>query len=110
MTVVVAFLLTAGAAVAIGLVVAALAPSGKAANSIGTLLFFPSMFFAGLWTPREAFPEVLRRVGDLTPLGAGERAVHDAMTGSWPGWGSLAVLVAYTVVFGSAAARLFRWE
>ncbi|MFI7599626.1 ABC transporter permease [Actinoplanes sp. NPDC049681] len=107
---VIAVLCTAGAAFAIGLFVAALAPSGKAANTIGTLLFFPSMFFAGLWTPREAFPEVLRRIGDLTPLGAGERAVHDAMTGSWPAWGSLTVLAAYMLVFGLAAARLFRWE
>ncbi|MEV4638912.1 ABC transporter permease [Actinoplanes sp. NPDC049548] len=107
---VLAVLLTAGAAFAIGLFVAALAPSGKAANTIGTLLFFPSMFFAGLWTPREAFPEVLRRLSDLTPLGAGERAVHEAMTGSWPAWGSVTVLVAYALVFGAAAARLFRWE
>jgi ABC-2 type transport system permease protein len=105
-----AFLLTAGAALAIGLLVAALAPSGKAANAIGSVLFFPTMFFAGLWTPREAFPEVLRRISDLTPLGAGERAVAEAMSGSWPSWGSLTVLVAYVVVFGFAAARLFRWE
>ncbi|UQU67103.1 ABC transporter permease [Couchioplanes caeruleus] len=105
-----AFGLTAGAALAIGLLVAAVAPSGKAANAIGSVLFFPTMFFAGLWTPREAFPEVLRRISDLTPLGAGERAVAEAMSGSWPSWGSLTVLVAYVVVFGFAAARLFRWE
>lgn len=107
---VVAFLLTAAAAFAIGMLVAALAPSGKAANAIGTVLFFPAMFFAGLWTPREVFPEVLRRISDITPLGAGERAVAEAMSGSWPSWASLTVLVAYVVVFAIAAARFFRWE
>jgi ABC-2 type transport system permease protein len=107
---VVAFLLSAGTAFAIGLFVAALAPSGKGANTIGTFLFFPLMFFAGLWTPREAFTGVLHTISDYSPLGAAERALHDAMTGSWPAWGSLTVLVAYIVVFGLAAARLFRWE
>jgi ABC-2 type transport system permease protein len=107
---VVAFLGAAGAAFAIGLFVAALAPSGKAASTIGTLLFFPSMFFAGLWTPREVFPDLLQRISDFTPLGAGERALHAAMSGHWPAWGSLAVLAAYMLVFGLAAARLFRWE
>ena len=106
----VAFLATAGATFAIGLFIAAVAPGGKAANTIGTLSFFPLMFFAGLWTPREVFPEVLRRIADLTPLGAGERAVQEAMAGQWPAWGSLTVLVAYMLVFGLAAARLFRWE
>ncbi|GAA2538658.1 ABC transporter permease [Winogradskya consettensis] len=107
---VVAFLLTAGTSFTIGLLVAAIAPSGKTANSIGTFLFFPLMFFAGLWTPREVFPGLLRTISDLSPLGAGERALHAAMTGSWPSWGSLTVLLAYMLVLGIAAARLFRWE
>jgi ABC-2 type transport system permease protein len=107
---VVAVLATAGAAFAIGLFIAAVAPGGKAASTIGTLSFFPLMFFAGLWTPREVFPEVLRRVADFSPLGAGERAVQEAMSGQWPAWGSLTVLVAYMLIFGLAAARLFRWE
>ncbi len=106
----VAFLGCAGAAFAIGLLIAAVASSGKAANGIGTLVFFPAMFFAGLWTPREAFPELLRRISDFTPLGAGEIALADAMGGSWPGLGSLTVLVAYILVFGVAAARSFRWR
>jgi ABC-2 type transport system permease protein len=106
----VAFVLAAGALFAVGLFVAALAPSGKAANAIGTLLFFPVMFFAGLWVPREVLPGVLRRIGDLTPLGAGEHALHDAATGAWPHLPQLAVLAGYVVVFGLAAARLFRWE
>ncbi len=104
------FLLSAGAVFAVGLFVAALAPSGKAANAIGTLLFFPSMFFAGLWVPREVLPGVIQRIADFTPLGAGERALHETATGSLPALVTVAVLTAYLVVFGWAAAKMFRWE
>jgi ABC-2 type transport system permease protein len=107
---VLAFVLTALGIFAIGLFVAAVAPSGKAGNSIGTLLFFPLMFFAGLWTPREVMPSVLQKIGDFTPLGAGERALHETMTGHWPALVSVTVLVGYLAVFGFAAARLFRWS
>lgn len=105
-----AFVLSAGAVFAVGLFVAALAPSGKAANAIGSLLFFPSMFFAGLWVPREVLPGVIQRIADFTPLGAGERALHETATGSLPALVTVAVLTAYLVVFGWAAAKLFRWE
>ncbi|MGX6601096.1 ABC transporter permease [Micromonosporaceae bacterium Da 78-11] len=107
---VLAFLVTVAGVMAIGLLIAALAPTGKTGNAIGTLLFFPSMFFAGLWAPREVMPRTVQRIGDFTPLGAGERALHDAMTGQWPNLLSITVLVAYLVVFGAAAAKLFRWE
>jgi ABC-2 type transport system permease protein len=106
----VAFVLAAAALFAIGLFVAAVAPSGRSGNAIGTIVFFPVMFFAGLWVPREAMPAALRRVADLSPLGAGEHALHDAAVGLWPHAGQLAVLVGYVVVFGVAAARMFRWE
>jgi ABC-2 type transport system permease protein len=106
----VAFALAALALFAMGLFIAAVAPSGKAGNAIGVILFFPVMFFAGLYVPREAMPASLRRIGDFTPLGAGEQALHDAATGLWPHAGQLAMLGAYIVVFGLAAARLFRWE
>jgi ABC-2 type transport system permease protein len=106
----VVFLFTAAAVFAVGLFIAAVVPSGKAANSVGTALFFPSMFFAGLWTPREVMPRILQRIGDFTPLGAGERALHEAATGHWPNLLSLTVLVAYMLGFGFAAAKLFRWE
>ena len=107
---VLAYLLSALGVFAIGLFIAALVPTGKAGNAVGTLLFFPSMFFAGLWTPREVMPQLLRRIGDFTPLGAGERALHEAMTGQWPNLLSVTVLVGYLVVFGLAATRLFRWS
>jgi ABC-2 type transport system permease protein len=107
---VVAYLLSAAGVFAIGLLVAALVPTGKAGNAVGTLLFFPSMFFAGLWTPREVMPRAIQRIGDFTPLGAGERALHEAAIGHWPSLLPLLVLVGYLALFGAAAARLFRWE
>ncbi len=107
---VVAFLLSAAGVAALGLFIAALVPNGMVGNAVGTLLFFPSMFFAGLWTPREVMPAIVQRIGDFTPLGAGERALHETMTGQWPNLLSVTVLVAYVVVFGALAARLFRWE
>jgi ABC-2 type transport system permease protein len=107
---VVAFLLAAAALFAMGLLVAALAPSGRAAQVIGLILYFPIMFFAGLYVPRAAMPPTLRQIGDFTPLGAGVQALQDAAAGVWPQPLHLAVMAAYVVVFGIAAARLFRWE
>jgi ABC-2 type transport system permease protein len=105
-----AFVLAAGALLALGLLVAAVAPSGKAASGIGTMLFFPLMFFAGLYFPRESMPDVLRRISDFTPLGAGVQALQDASTGSWPQPLHLAVMAAVAIAASLAAAKLFRWE
>jgi ABC-2 type transport system permease protein len=105
-----AFLLSATALFALGLVFAAVAPSGRAAGGFGNIAFFPLMFFAGLWAPREVMPRVLQRIADFTPLGAGERAMHDAALGNFPHLLPLSVLVGYLVVFGALAVRFFRWE
>jgi ABC-2 type transport system permease protein len=106
----VSFLMCAAAVLAIGVFVAAVAPSGKAAGGIGAALFFPSMFFAGLWTPREVMPDILQRIGELTPLGAGQAALQAASTGDWPTMTSVLVVAGYLVVFGWGAARFFRWQ
>jgi ABC-2 type transport system permease protein len=104
------YVLAATAMFAIGLLVAALAPNGKSAGAIGTVLFFPIAFFAGLWIPRDSMPDALRTVSDFTPLGAGVQALQDATTGAWPQLLPLAVMLGWTVVAGALAARYFRWE
>ena len=105
-----AFVLATGALLAMGLLIAAVAPSARAATGIGLILFYPLNFFAGLYFPREAMPEALRRIGDFTPLGAGVQALQDAMAGAWPRPLHLAVMSACIIVIGLAAVRLFLWE
>jgi ABC-2 type transport system permease protein len=105
-----ALVLAAAGLFAIGLTIAALAPSGKVANAAGAITFFPMMFFAGLWVPRAVMPDLLRHVSDYTPLGAAVQALQDSARGHFPHALHLAVLAGYAVVFGVAATRLFRWE
>jgi ABC-2 type transport system permease protein len=107
---VVAFVLGAAALFAVGMVIAAVAPTARAANAIGMLVFFPSLFFAGAWLPKEQMPDLLSRIGDLTPLGAFRESVQDAWAGSTPEPLHLAALAVVVVVAGVAAAKLFRWE
>ncbi|BCJ48461.1 transport permease protein [Actinoplanes ianthinogenes] len=104
------YLLVALALFAIGLLVAAVAPTARSAGAIGSLVFFPLMFFAGLWLPRATMNDILRTISDVTPLGAGVQALQDATAGHWPQPLHLIVLLGWTVVAGGLAARWFRWE
>jgi ABC-2 type transport system permease protein len=105
-----AVVLAAAALLSIGLLVAALAPRARIAGAVGTMLFFPLMFFAGLWAPRATMGDTLRDIGDYTPLGAAVQALQDASAGTWPGTGQLLVMAAYAVVGAAIATRLFRWQ
>jgi ABC-2 type transport system permease protein len=100
--------LSATAMVALGLLIGALAPTARAAGAAGTVLFFPLMYFAGLWTPQ--LSATARHIGQFTPLGAAAQALRDTMAGGWPPPTALAVLAVCTLASAAAAARFFRWE
>ncbi|ASO22072.1 ABC-2 type transport system permease protein [Actinoalloteichus hoggarensis] len=104
------YLLAAWSMLAIGLLVAAWAPTGTSASAVGLVLFFPIVFFAGLWVPRGSMNDVLRTISDFSPLGAGVQALQDAAAGHWPGLLHLGVMLGWTIVAGGVAARWFRWE
>ncbi|MEU6714912.1 ABC transporter permease [Nonomuraea sp. NPDC046802] len=105
-----AFLLGTSAIFAVGLVIAATAASGRAANGIGVLLYFPLAFLGGLMQPKEAMPELLATIGGFTPLGLFRQAVHDAWSGAATQPLLLAIMAIYALVIGLVAARFFRWE
>jgi ABC-2 type transport system permease protein len=105
-----AWLLAAAGLFGIGLTIAAMAASGRAANAVGAICFFPLMFFAGLWVPRAVMPAALRDISDYTPLGAAVGALQRSAAGLWPHPVHLIVLAAYAVLFSALAVRYFRWE
>jgi ABC-2 type transport system permease protein len=95
---------------AIGLFVAAVGPTTRAAAAIGAIIFYPLMFFSGLWLPIPSMPAVLQHLSHASPLGAAWAAFANADVGQWPTALSLVTMAAWAVVFGAAAARFFRWE
>jgi ABC-2 type transport system permease protein len=107
---VLAALLAAAALLGAGLLVAAVAPTGRVARGIGALLFYPMMFFAGLWLPIPNMPAVLQHISHATPLGAAVPALTVAASGSWPTALQLLTMAGWAVALGLAAARFFRWE
>ena len=104
------YLLAASAVFAIGLLVGARARSGVSAQAIGMGIYFPMLFFAGVWIPRTIMPDGLRAVSDLTPLGSAVQVLQDSWFGVTPSVTNLAVMAAWAVGAGFLAVRLFRWE
>jgi ABC-2 type transport system permease protein len=102
-----AFVLAIGALFGIGLMLAC-APTAKLAAALGSAVFFPLMFLAGLWVPREVMPDALRRVSDFSPMGASVQSLRDASSGHWPQALHLAVLLVWTVAAWLGATRLLR--
>jgi ABC-2 type transport system permease protein len=102
--------LTVASMFALGLLVAAVAPNGRGATGIAMMMFFPSLFLAGVYVPREQMSKVLQHIGDFTPLGAGLRAMRDAWMGAEPRPLHLVIMTVWAIVAATAAARFFRWE
>jgi ABC-2 type transport system permease protein len=108
------FLLALGLAIAalfaLGLFVAAVAPTSRSAAGIGWLLFFPNMFLAGVYFPTDQMSPGLRHASDYAPLGAALHAIREAWMGQDPHPLYLGIMAAWAVIAGLAAARFFRWE
>ena len=94
----------------LGSLVAALAPDPRLGWVGSAVIFFPSLFLAGVWLPKEQMPHWLARLGDFTPLGGFRTSVQDAWTGHALDPLILLVLAATAVAVGALAATVFRWE
>ncbi|TXL90815.1 ABC transporter permease [Streptomyces sp. IB2014 016-6] len=106
----VALVLSTAGALALGGLVCAIASTQKAGQAIGSALFFPSMFTAGVWLPVQTMPDLLRDIVGYSPMGAASEALDAAMRGGWPHWVDLGVMALWTLVLTAGAARWFRWE
>jgi ABC-2 type transport system permease protein len=104
----IAFVLGITAVFAIGMLVAAVAPTARAASGISTVLFMSVMFFGGVYLPRFMLPEAVARVGDYIPPGV--QTLLDTWNGETPDAVQLLVMAAVAVAASVASARIFKWE
>ncbi|MEU8155362.1 ABC transporter permease [Micromonospora sp. NPDC048986] len=103
-----AFILGTAALLSLGLLVAAVARTTKAAQALAVPLFLVIMFFGGVYLPRFLLPDFVARIGDYTPPGV--QALLDAWTGTPPQPLHLGIMAVIAVAAGAGAAKLFRWE
>jgi ABC-2 type transport system permease protein len=106
----VAFVLALVAAFSIGTVITAVSPGTRAGQTIGTIVFFPSMFTAGVYVPVQSLTGALHDVVVLTPMGAAAEALNDSLLGHFPDLLDLGVMAGWTAVLALLAVRFFRWE
>jgi ABC-2 type transport system permease protein len=104
----IAFVLGITAVFALGMLVAALAPTARAASGLSTVLFMTAMFFGGVYLPRFMLPDAVARIGDFVPPGV--QSLLDAWTGTAPAVIPLVVMAATAIAAGALAARIFKWE
>jgi hypothetical protein len=88
------FLLGALAFLAIGFLIAAVAPSARAAQAIGLTLFFPMWLLSGAAPPPDVMGETMRRVSEALPLTYVVRGLQDPWLDSGDPWTELVVLAA----------------
>jgi ABC-2 type transport system permease protein len=103
-----AFAVGMGALLALGLLLAAVAPSSGIATAIAVPMFFVVMLLGGVYLPRVFLPEIMITIGDFTPPGV--QGLQDAWLGTAPELLPLVVLAGITVIVGALASRVFRWE
>ena len=103
-----AFMLGMSSLFALGLLVAAVAPSATVAAALIWPIFVAVMFLGGVYLPRWVLPDLVQRIGDFTPPGV--QAMLDAWLGTAPQLLPLVIMAGIAALAGGAAARLFRWE
>ncbi|QFU91548.1 ABC-2 type transporter [Amycolatopsis sp. YIM 10] len=94
----------------VGLLIAALAPTGRTAGGVGAAVFFPMLALGGVWVRKEDLPDFLQPVADVLPLGATLNGMRETWSGGSPELLQLGALALVAVVCGGLAARFFRWE
>jgi len=104
--------LSAAAFLALGYVLASLAPNARVATVVGNVLFFPMMILSGTTLPLEMMPETVYNVSRFIPL----THVVTLLRGLWFGESFSEHLIEVAVLGGVLvggtiiAAWMFRWE
>jgi ABC-2 type transport system permease protein len=92
--------------VALGLLLGSLAPTARAAQAVGLVLFFPMWLLSGAGPPRGVMTEAMVRLSDVLPLTRVVTAIQEPWLGTGSNASELLVLSAVFV----AAVALTAWR
>jgi ABC-type polysaccharide/polyol phosphate export permease len=104
---------TAAAFVALSFLLASLCSKPATAVAVTNIIFFPMMFFSDLFLPMMLFPESLRWLAHVSPVGIVGNAFRSVMidhTGFAVQGFALAVLLGMCAVAVVASLFTFRWR
>lgn len=104
------FVLAMAAMYAVGMVVAAVAPTPNAAVAIGLTAFFAIGALGGMFGGRDALPDAVATIGECLPFGAAVQSMSAAWMGAAVEPVHLVSLGATTAVGTAVSAMLFRWD
>ncbi len=107
---IVSFALGAISLLAVGLLIGAVVPTANSGQGLGMMVYFPLLFFAGVYIPLEVMPEGVRAISGWTPAGAAVEALTESWMGNTPATSSLLIMTAYALVAAVLAVRFFQWE
>ncbi|MFI7707992.1 ABC transporter permease [Nonomuraea sp. NPDC049480] len=107
--VVAAWLLAALSLSGIGLLLAAVVPSGRTATVLGLALFFPMVFISGAVIPFESMGGAMKSIGGMTPMAPAVETIRAAWEGQALSPVSMAVMLGICLVSGGIAIKAFRW-
>jgi ABC-2 type transport system permease protein len=104
------FALATAAMYALGLLVAALAPTPNSSVAIGMILFFGMGATGGLFGPTEQLPDAVAEVGETLPFGASVQVLRNAWMGQTPELVHAGGLALTALIAALIAAWRFRWD
>jgi len=112
---IVTFLVGVGTFAALGLLIAAVVPSGESATAVTNATLLPLAFISGVFlVPSDDSPGWLDAVANIFPLKhfvePFATAFNPTYTGNGWDWASLAYMLLWAVVATVFAVRLFKWE
>jgi ABC-2 type transport system permease protein len=112
LTTVIAFLLVMASMFSLGLVIAGVTPSARAATSLAFALYFPMLFLSGASIPLYIMPKPMVTLSNFLPLTHGVKLLSGVwLGGSLLDYGlELAILVGVTLVCAGLSTRFFKWE
>ena len=96
--------------VAVGFLLASVAPTVRTTQAVAGALYFPAIFVSGVVFPAEALPDLAQRLAQALPFTYAVRAIREAWTAGAVDAAGFGVLAATVVVAVAVGLRAFRWE